>query len=75
MKNLFSIIILTYNEEETLETCLESIIWCDDVVIVDSFSIDKTCEILESVLEKASKSSRGWGACADYYGAADSNNI
>ena len=45
MKNKFSIIILTYNEEESLQACLDSIVWCDDVVVIDSFSKDKTCEI------------------------------
>lgn len=42
MENKFSIIILTYNEEETLKKCLNSIGWCDDVVIIDSNSIDAT---------------------------------
>lgn len=45
IENKFSIIILTYNEEDTLQGCLDSIKWCDDVVIIDSFSSDKTCEI------------------------------
>lgn len=45
MENKFSVIILTYNEEDTLQGCLDSIKWCDDVVIVDSFSTDTTCTI------------------------------
>lgn len=44
---MFSIIILTYNEESALEKCLESISWCDDIVILDSQSTDRTCSIAE----------------------------
>jgi glycosyltransferase involved in cell wall biosynthesis len=33
MKNQFSIVILTYNEEESLLACLDSVKWCDIVVI------------------------------------------
>ena len=45
LKNKFSIVILTYNEEDTLQGCLESVKWCDDVVVIDSFSSDATCTI------------------------------
>ena len=45
MENKFSIIILTYNEEDSLQGCLDSIKWCDDVVVIDSFSSDTTCKI------------------------------
>ena len=42
---MFSILILTYNEELNLEACLDSISWCDDIWILDSGSTDKTLEI------------------------------
>jgi glycosyltransferase involved in cell wall biosynthesis len=42
LENKFSIIILTYNEEDSLQACLESIGWCDDIVIIDSYSTDAT---------------------------------
>lgn len=42
---MFSIVILTFNEEENLPACFESIVWCDDVWVVDSFSTDRTVEI------------------------------
>lgn len=45
MNNKFSAVILTYNEEDSLQGCLDSIKWCDDVVVIDSYSNDKTCEI------------------------------
>jgi len=41
----FSILLLTYNEEINLPACLAAIPWCDDIVVVDSFSNDKTVDI------------------------------
>lgn len=41
----FSILLLTYNEQVNLATCLDAIKWCDDIVILDSFSTDHTLEI------------------------------
>lgn len=37
-----SILILTLNEELNLPACLESVKWCDDVVVLDSLSTDQT---------------------------------
>ncbi len=43
-----SVLMLTYNEELNLETCLQSLReWVDDVVIVDSYSTDRTIEIAQ----------------------------
>jgi len=43
-----SIIILTLNEETNLPACLESVSWSDDIVLVDSFSSDRTVEIAKA---------------------------
>ena len=40
-----SVLIYTLNEEVHLPVCLESLQWCDDVIVVDSFSTDRTEEI------------------------------
>jgi len=40
-----SVLILTLNEEANLAECLESCSWCDDIVVFDSFSTDRTPEI------------------------------
>jgi glycosyltransferase involved in cell wall biosynthesis len=40
-----SIFILTRNEEENIRRCLDSVRWSNDVVIVDSYSEDRTVEI------------------------------
>ncbi|MFZ3066079.1 MAG: glycosyltransferase family 2 protein [Nitrospirota bacterium] len=40
-----SVTIITHNEEENIENCLKSIKWADEIVVVDSFSADKTLAI------------------------------
>jgi glycosyltransferase involved in cell wall biosynthesis len=40
-----STLIMTLNEEANLPACLESLSWCDDIVVLDSFSTDRTVEI------------------------------
>lgn len=37
--------IMTYNEEENIERCLKSVQWCDEIVILDSYSTDGTLDI------------------------------
>ena len=41
--------ILTYNEAEKIEAAVASVLWADEVVVVDSFSIDRTREIATSL--------------------------
>jgi glycosyltransferase involved in cell wall biosynthesis len=40
-----SALILTYNEEINIARCLEALTWCDDIVVIDSGSTDRTVEI------------------------------
>lgn len=40
-----SAIIVCYNEEENIGRCLKSLQWCDEIVVIDSFSSDRTVEI------------------------------
>lgn len=44
MQNL-SVIIITLNEEEVLERCLRSVIWAEEIVVVDAGSSDQTAKI------------------------------
>lgn len=39
--------IFTLNEEQNLPRCLDSLRWCDDVIVVDSFSTDRTEQICQ----------------------------
>ena len=43
-----SVLILTLNEERNLTACLEAVKWSDDIVVLDSFSSDRTVEIAKS---------------------------
>ncbi len=40
-----SVIITTYNEEINIVSCLESVLWADEILVVDSFSTDNTVEL------------------------------
>ena len=40
-----SVYLLTYNEEANIRAALESVVWADEIVVVDSFSSDKTEKI------------------------------
>jgi len=43
-----SVLILTLNEERNIGACLDSVAWCNDVVVLDSYSVDKTRAIAEA---------------------------
>lgn len=40
-----SAVIIAYNDEPNMRPCLESITWADEIIVVDSFSTDRTSEI------------------------------
>jgi glycosyltransferase involved in cell wall biosynthesis len=44
---MFSIFILTHNEENEIAACIESALQSDDIVVVDSFSRDRTIDIAQ----------------------------
>ena len=41
--------IIAYNEEEKIEAAINSVMWADEIVVVDSFSKDRTAEIAASL--------------------------
>lgn len=45
---MFSIFILTHNEEVEIAACIESALLSDDVIVVDSYSDDRTMSIARS---------------------------
>ena len=45
MRNPVSVLIITSNEENYIERCLESVGWADEIVVVDAHSEDKTKDI------------------------------
>lgn len=54
MKRLpISAVILTHNEEKNIEKCLISISdWAHEIIIVDSFSTDRTLDIIKKHTDK-----------------------
>lgn len=47
-----SVVIIAKNEAERIEACLQSVAWADEIVVVDSGSSDKTCEIARNFTAK-----------------------
>ncbi|HMP72981.1 MAG TPA: glycosyltransferase family 2 protein [Kiritimatiellia bacterium] len=44
--------VTTYNEERNIRRCLDSLAWCDEIVVVDSFSTDATVEICRTYTDR-----------------------
>jgi glycosyltransferase involved in cell wall biosynthesis len=61
-----SVVVTTYNEEVNVAECIESVLWADEILLVDSFSTDQTTEIARrypvTVLER------------EYFGSAAQKN-
>ncbi len=60
---MFSILILTKDEEDNLPACLDSVSWSDDIVVLDSLSTDRTQEIARE------KGARVFERKFDHFGA------
>ncbi len=41
-------VVTSFNEEHNIAACIESLMWCDEIILVDSFSTDRTPEIASS---------------------------
>jgi len=44
-----SAVLIAKNEEKIIEGAIESVSWADEIIVVDSESTDRTCEIAESL--------------------------
>jgi len=53
-----SVCIITFNEEQDIRACLESVRWAGEIVVVDSFSADRTVEIAREYTARVIQ--RGW---------------
>jgi glycosyltransferase involved in cell wall biosynthesis len=58
-----SAIVVCFNEEENIGACLESLHWCDEIVVVDSFSTDRTIEICRRYTDRVMQ--RAWAGYVD----------
>jgi len=52
---MISAIALTKNEEKNIVDCLESLLWCDEILVIDDNSEDKTVQIIENLKNKKVK--------------------
>lgn len=47
-----TVVLVTLNEEKNIERCLNSVRWANEIVVVDSFSKDRTVELARRFTEK-----------------------
>ncbi len=61
-KHQISAALITFNEESNIARTLEKLTWCDEIIVVDSHSTDKTVEICSSFGAKVfTKKFNGYG--------------
>lgn len=63
IKPEISAIVVCFNEEENIRECLESLRWCDEIVVVDSLSTDRTVEICRQYTDRVIQ--RPWAGYRD----------
>lgn len=64
---MISAIIIAKDEENMISTCLESVKWADEIVVVDNGSTDKTSQIAKKYTNKVySWSGDGFSALRNY---------
>ena len=44
-----SALILAKNEEQNIEDCIKTVLFCDEILVIDDFSTDRTKQIAESL--------------------------
>jgi len=66
MKVNLSVIIIAKNEEGMIGDCLESVKWADEIVLIDTGSIDKTCQIAGRYKAKIFKFDKKKGHFSDW---------
>ena len=70
-----SCVIITLNEEENIRRTLEAVSWCDEIIVVDSDSEDKTIDICKEFDCKIfNKEFNGYGAQKRYAISLAKNN-
>lgn len=62
-----SAIVTCFNEEINIERCLESLAFCDEIVVVDSFSEDSTFELAQKYTDRVFQ--------REYFGSANQKNF
>lgn len=44
--------VIVFNEEKKIRRCMESLTWCDEIVVLDSFSTDRTLDICREFTDR-----------------------
>jgi glycosyltransferase involved in cell wall biosynthesis len=52
MRDRISACVIAFNEERKIRRCLQSLTWCDEIVVVDSFSTDRTVEVCREFTDR-----------------------
>jgi glycosyltransferase involved in cell wall biosynthesis len=52
MREKISACVIAFNEERKIRRCLSSLTWCDEIIVVDSFSTDRTVEICREFTDR-----------------------
>ncbi len=47
-----SVVLTTLNEESNIDRCLGSVRWADEIIVVDSFSTDRTVELARNYTDR-----------------------
>jgi len=62
-----SVIVITQNEESNIVDCLQSVAWANDIVVVDSKSVDRTVELAKQFTQKVFVTDwLGYGAAKNF---------
>lgn len=52
MREKISACVIAFNEERKIRRCISSITWCDEVIVLDSYSTDRTVEICKEYTDR-----------------------
>ncbi len=52
MSRKISVLVTTFNSEKNIERALKSVVWCDEIIVVDSSSSDGTINIVSHYTSK-----------------------
>lgn len=65
---MLSVVVLTKNEEKNIQDCLQTLNFCDEIIVVDDYSQDKTvdivsksCKVFERHLDNDFSGQRNFG--------------
>lgn len=60
--NKLSAVVITKNEQDNIQRCIDSVLWADEVIVYDSGSVDRTVEIANKLGAKVTVGDwRGFG--------------